>query len=131
MLSEDYDAVLSDWIICPLPGDGCSFLAGRVTADRKGRYRDAAYITTSLVVSPDIADERVVQTLNSRYFLTDRNTVDDAIFSKLDAWLASKPEEPLFGSLLETGDTDLIGAYLLRVFRAATAQTVGRSDGGE
>ena len=131
MRSHEYDAVLGDWIICPLPGGDCYFLAGRVTGDRKARHRDGDYITTSLVVSPDIADGRVVQTLDGRYLLTERNTVDDAIFAKLDAWLATEPVEPLFNSLLATGDTELIGAYLLRVFRAAAAEAVSRRDHGE
>lgn len=40
-----YDATLSNWIICEL-SDGRRFLAGKVFGDRKGRFREGAYIPT-------------------------------------------------------------------------------------
>lgn len=132
-MQSDYDAILSDWIICPLRDSERSFLAGRVQGDRKGRFRDGAYIATSLIMCPvqEIVDGSVVKTENSRYLLADRNRTDDAIIAKLDAWLATYPEAPLMWSALASVDAELIAAYILREFRAAAAEAVWRRDGSD
>lgn len=131
-MQSEYDAVLSDWVICEISGER-RFLAGKVAHDRQGQFRDGAYISTSLVVNSvgDIADGNVVQTLNRRYLLTDRYRVDDEIFAKLDAWLASRDKPPHLFDVIATKDVELIGAYVLRAFRAGTAEAVWRRDGGE
>jgi len=128
MNSESEDATLGNWIICEL-ADGRRFLAGKVSGDRKGRFREGAYITTSLIVSPveAIADGNVIETLNSRYLLSDRNTSDDEIFAKLDAWLAQQPTPPTLLEVLATRDIDLFAAFVLRGFRQATAEAAWRS----
>lgn len=132
MKNEDYDAILSNWILCTVPS-GAVFLAGRIDADRKGRFADGRYISTSLLVSPveEIVDRNIVQTLNSRYLLKDRYAVDDALFAKLDAWLASQPSPPTLVDVIATKDGELFAAYTLRAFRAATAEAVWRRDGGK
>lgn len=131
MNTENYDATLADWIICELP-DGRRFLAGKVTGDRKERFRDGAYITTSLVISPAdrIIDGNVVETFNSRYLLTERYAADDALFAKLDAWIAAHPKPVTLRDVLASGDGELFVAYILRGFRAATAQAVWSRDRG-
>jgi hypothetical protein len=128
-MERDYDAILSDWVICIAP-TGAMFLAGKLTADRRGASRDGTYISTSAVQSsPErVADGSIVQTLDTRYLLTDRYSVDDEIFAKLDAWIAEQPKPPLLGDVLATRDVQLIGAYILRGFRAATAEAVWRRD---
>lgn len=124
----NYDATLSNWIICEL-SDGRRFLAGKVTGDRRGREREGAYITTSLIVSPgyEIADGNVIETTNSRYLLSQRNTADDEIFSKLDAWMAEQPCPPTLLEVLATRDIDLLNAFVLRGFREATAEAAWRA----
>jgi hypothetical protein len=109
------------------------FLAGKLTADRRGASRDGSYISTSAVQSsPErVADGRHVQTLDTRYLLTDRYSVDEEIFAKLDAWTAEQPEPPLLGDVMATRDVRLIGAYILRGFRAATAEAVWRRENPE
>ena len=101
MEAGSHDATLSNWIICEL-SDGRRFLAGKVSGDRKERFREGAYITTSLVVSPIecIADEEIIETFNSRYLLTERNRADDQIFAKLDAWLEQQPSPPTLFDVL-------------------------------
>ena len=125
MTTCSYDATLSDWIICEVPGER-RFLAGKVTGDSKNRFREGAYITTSLIVSPveAIADGNIVATLNSRYLLTERYTVDDELFAKLDEWLAQQGTPPTLFDVLATRDIDLLAAYTLRHFRAAAAEAV-------
>lgn len=126
--SGSYDATISNWIICELP-DGRRFLAGKVSGDRMGRFREGAYITTSLLVSPveTIADGNIVETLNSRYLLSQRNTADDQIFAKLDAWLAEQPSPPTLLDVLAVRDIDLLNAFILRGFRAAAAEAAWRA----
>lgn len=128
MESGSHDATLSNWIVCELP-DGRRFLAGKVSGDRLGRFREGAYITTSLIVSPveAIADGNVIETLNSRYLLSNRNTADDVIFAKLDAWLAQQPTPPTLLEVLATRDIDLFAAFVLRGFRHAAAEAAWRS----
>lgn len=128
MKSGSYDATLSNWIVCEL-ADGRRFLAGKVSGDRKGRFREGGYITTSLVVSPieAMADGEIIETLNSRYLLTQRNKADDAIFAKLDAWLAQQPSPPTLFDVLAARDSDLLAAFVLRGFRAAAAEAAWRS----
>lgn len=128
MEAGSHDATLSNWIICEL-SDGRRFLAAKVSGDRKGRFREGAYITTSLIVSPveAIADGNVIETLNSRYLLSERNTADDEIFAKLDAWLAQQPTPPTLLEVLATRDIDLFAAFVLRGFREATAEAAWRS----
>ena len=128
MEAGSHDATLSNWIICEL-SDGRCFLAGKVSGDRKRRFREGAYITTSLLVSPveAISDGNVIETLNSRYLLSDRNTADDEIFAKLDAWLAQQPLPPTLLEVLATRDIDLFAAFVLRGFRRATAEAAWRS----
>lgn len=123
-----HDATLSNWIICELSDDR-RFLAGKVSGDRKGRFREGAYITTSLIVSPveAIADGNVIETLNSRYLLGERNTAEDEIFAKLDAWLAQQPSPPTLFNVLAVRDIDLLNAFILRGFRAAAAEAAWRS----
>lgn len=131
MEAGSHDATLSNWIICEL-SDGRRFLAGKVSGDRKGRFQEGAYITTSLLVSPveTIADGNIVETLNSRYLLIDRNTADDEIFAKLDEWVAQQPSPPTVLEVLATRDIDLFAAFVLRGFRAATAEAAWRSKAG-
>ncbi|MFC7535932.1 hypothetical protein ACFQPG_00955 [Sphingomonas sp. GCM10030256] len=128
MKSGSHDATLSNWIICEL-SDGRRFVAGKVSGDRKGRFREGAYITTSLLVSPieAIADGEIIETLNSRYLLTERNKADDEIFAKLDAWLAQQPTPPTLFDVLAVRDIDLLNAFVLRGFRAAAAEAAWRS----
>ncbi|WP_338501457.1 hypothetical protein V6R86_01610 [Sphingomonas kaistensis] len=123
-----HDATLRNWIICELP-DGRRFLAGKVSGDRKGHFREGTYITTSLIVSPveTIADHNVVDTLNGRYLLKERNTADDVIFAKLNAWLARQAAPPTLLQVLATRDIDLFAAFVLRGFRAATAEAAWRT----
>lgn len=133
MMEEgSHDATLSNWIICELP-DGRRFLAGKVLGDRKGRFREGAYITTSLLVSPvdAIADGKIVETLNSRYLLTERNKADDKISAKLDAWVAQQPFPPTLFDVLAVRDIDLLNAFILRGFRKAAAEAAWRAKGNE
>lgn len=118
-----YDDTPSNWNICEIPGDR-RFLAGKVTGDCKGRFREGAYIKTSLIIGPveAISDGKIVETLNSRYLLTERYTADDEIFAKLDAWLARQPFPPTVFDVLATPDIDLLTAYTMRHFRAAAAE---------
>lgn len=130
MQNNDYDAKLEDWILCLVPRRKKVFLAGRVTGDRNGRFQDGTYITTSLVMSlvDAIIDGNIVQTLNSRYLLADRYQLDDAIFAKLDGWLAIQPEPPSLDDFIATADIDLLAAFILRAFRAAAAEAVWQRD---
>ena len=125
MTNDTYDATLADWIICEL-SDGGRFLAGKVSRDRKGRFRDGEYIATSLLISAmdTIVDGHVVETMNSRYLLTDRNTVDDALSAKLDAWMKERPTSPTLADVLASGDAELLAAYILGRFRRAAAEAV-------
>lgn len=128
MEAGSHDATLSNWIICEL-SDGRCFLAGKVSGDRKGRFREGAYITTSLVLSPveAIADGNVIETLNSRYLLANRNAADDRIFARLDEWLAKQQSRPTVFDVLATRDIDLFAAFVLRGFREATAEAAWTS----
>jgi hypothetical protein len=130
--NEPHDATLSDWILCELPGDR-RFLAGKVIDNDRGRFREGVYITTSRLLSPvkAVADGNVVQTLNSRYLLSDRYSVDDDLFAKLDAWTDPQPAPPGLGEVLASGDIDLFAAYILRGFRQAAAEAVWERDGGQ
>ena len=76
---------------------------------------------------PRIADGNIVETLNSRYLLSQRNTADDEIFAKLDAWLAEQPSPPTLLDVLAVRDIDLLNAFILRGFRAAAAEAVWRA----
>lgn len=131
MNNDDYDAALSEWIICEIASN--VFLAGRVSGDRKGRFTDGRWIITTLVVSPtdEIADDNIVQTVDSRYLLKDRHAADDALFTKLDAWLAEQPDTLSILDVIATNDRELMAAYVLHAFRAAAAEAVWRRDGGE
>lgn len=122
MSNDTYDAILADWSICELPGNRV-FLVGKVTGDRERRSRDGTYITTSVVIRPidAIADGHVVKTMNSRYLLTDRNTVDDALFARLDTWLDAQLTPVELGDVLAARDLELFAAYVLRAFREAAA----------
>jgi len=128
MNSGSHDATLSNWIICEL-SDGRRFLAGKVSGGRKERFRERAYITTSLVVSPmeAINDVKFIETLNSRYLLTERNKADDEIFAKLDACLAQQPSPPTLFDVLAVRDIGLLNAFILRDFRAAAAVAAWRA----
>lgn len=128
MMSGFHDATLSNWIVCEL-SDGRRFLAGKVSGDHKGRFREGAYITTSLLVSPveKVADGNIVETLNSSYLLTERNKADDRIFAKLDAWLAKQTSSPTLFDVLAERDIDLLNAFILRGFRAAAAEAAWRA----
>lgn len=130
--SETYDAVLSDWGRCVL-SDGRFFIAGKVSGDRRQRFRDGTHITTSLVQSPPetVVDGNIVQTLNGRYLLVQRYAVDDASFAKLDAWIAAQPEPPTLRDVLAADDRELAAAYILRGFRLATAEAVWQRDGND
>ena len=67
-----YDAVLQDWIILPLPAYlGTHLLVGIVTNDRKNRFADGRCIHTSAIVTPleEIVEGAVAETLNTRYLL--------------------------------------------------------------
>lgn len=69
---QQYDAVLQDWTILPLPAyPGTHLLVGIVTNDRKSRFTDGRCIHTSAVVTPleEVVEGAVVETLNTRYLL--------------------------------------------------------------
>ena len=69
---QQYDAVLQDWIILPLPAyPGTHLLIGIVTNDRKSRFADGRCIHTSALLTQleDIVEGAVVETLNTRYLL--------------------------------------------------------------
>ena len=76
---RQYDAVLHDWIILPLPDyRGTHLLVGIVTNDRKNRFADGSCIHTSAIVTPleQVIEGAVAETLNTRYLLgeeRDRN----------------------------------------------------------
>lgn len=112
MKSGSYDATLSNWNVCELE-DGRRFLSGKVSGDRKGRFREGGYITTSLALSPieAIAEGEIIETLNSRYLLTQRNKADDANFAKLDAWLAQQPSPPTLFGVLAARDGRPLGLF--------------------
>lgn len=69
---RQYDGVLHDWIILPLPDyPGTQLLVGVVTNDRKNRFADGRCIHTSAIVTPleQVVEGAVVDTLNTRYLL--------------------------------------------------------------
>ena len=69
---RQYDAVLHDWIILPLPEYPATYLlVGIVTGDRKSRFADGRCIHTSAIVTPlkQVVEGAVVDTLNTRYLL--------------------------------------------------------------
>lgn len=69
---RQYDAVLHDWIILPLPEyPATHLLVGIVTGDRKSRFADGRCIHTSAIVTPlkQVVEGAVVDTLNTRYLL--------------------------------------------------------------
>lgn len=71
--SEEFDAELHDWVpVAGVSNTGAWLvLVGRVTGDRKGRFKDGRWIHTSPIVSsPEtVACGEIVTTLNSRYLL--------------------------------------------------------------
>lgn len=78
-----------------------------------------------------IIEGQVVQTLNSRYLLGPRNTTDDTLFAKLDAWLAERPSAPTILDVINSGDGELMVAYILHAFRQATAEAAAERKAGE
>lgn len=53
-----------------------------------------------------------------------RSKDEDELLAKLEAWLAGQAETPTVAEVMATGDHELLAAYILKVFRAATAQAV-------
>ena len=49
---------------------------------------------------------------------------EEALLRKLEGWEASQPKPPSLNNVLEAGDAGLLGAYILRGFRVATAEAV-------
>jgi hypothetical protein len=60
---------------------------------------------------------------------TDRAVADELqAYLDLQAWETAQPKLPGIFQVVETGDTRLIGAYVLREFRVATRRAVQESD---
>lgn len=51
-------------------------------------------------------------------------TTDNELLSKLELWLAARPEPPTLFEVAETGDGELLAAFILNGFRVAARQAV-------
>jgi hypothetical protein len=49
---------------------------------------------------------------------------EEALFAKLETWVQAQFEPPNLSDVMQTGDADLIGAFVLKVFRAAARNAV-------
>lgn len=132
MTNDPYDAVLTNWIVCELPGDS-RFIAGKVTGDHKLRFSECTTIITTFVVSPveAIADGNVIETWNTRYLLRDGIQVDDATLARFDAWLDAQAAPPTLGDVVASGDVQLTAAFMLRAFHTGAARAGSRRGGDE
>ena len=74
MIDDEIDGVLNRW--SPCRSGSAWFVVCVITGDRKGRFRDGALISTSVLVTPvdQLAEGVIIETLHSRYRLGPRAT---------------------------------------------------------